>query len=201
MKGIDRRLLIFQRQSCLKYIGYWNSMGRIKRFIYSGQEMMQKSFWRGENVRDSCQFGWNMMEILDRRITAYKDGSRVGIIDFKGKHSLSLLKVILMKVHNIGYTIDSVRGRQYDYYDDDGYKHHGQSRINNLTASDDFETGIDELLVSLYGDIYSFSAHMADHHIFFNVFEMENDFRTRLLLEYRKEYAEFNDFFKLTEWN
>ena len=30
---------------------------------------------------------------------------------------------------------------------------------------------------------------------------MENDFRTRLLLEYRKEYAEFNDFFKLTEWN
>ena len=122
---------------------------------------MQKSFWRGENVRDSCQFGWNMMEILDRRI--------------------------------------SVRGRQYDYYDDDGYKHHGQSRINNLTASDDFETGIDELLVSLYGDITSFSAHMADHHIFFNVFEMENDFRTRLLLEYRKEYAEFNDFFKLTE--
>ena len=142
-----------------------------------------------------------MMEILDRRITEYKDGCRVGIIDFKGKHSLSLLKVILMKVHNIGYTIDSVRGRQYDYYDDDGYKHHGQSRINNLTASDDFETGIDELLVSLYGDIYSFSAHMADHHIFFNVFEMENDFRTRLLLEYRKEYAEFNDFFKLTEWN
>ena len=96
------------------------------------------------------------MEILDRRITEYKDGSRVGIIDFKGKHSLSLLKVILMKVHNIGYTIDSVRGRQYDYYDDDGYKHHGQSRINNLTASDDFETGIDELLVSLYGDIRLF---------------------------------------------
>ena len=58
-----------------------------------------------------------------------------------------------------------------------------------------------ELLVSLYGDITSFSAHMADHHIFFNVFEMENDFRTRRLLEYRKEYAEFNDFFKLTEWN
>ena len=71
-----------------------------------------------------------------------------------------------MKVHNIGYTIDSVRGRQYDYYDDDGYNHHGQSRINNLTASDDFETGIDELLVSLYGDITSFSAHMADHHFF-----------------------------------
>ena len=141
------------------------------------------------------------MEILNRRIIEYKDGSRDGIIDFKGILSSSLLKVILMKVHNIGYTIDSVRGRQNDYYDDDGYKHLGQSRIKNLTASDDFETSLDELLVSISGDVYSFYAHMADHHIFFKVFEMENDFRTRLLLEYRKEYAEFNDFFKLTEWS
>ena len=141
------------------------------------------------------------MEILNRRIIEYKDGIRSGIIDFKGNLSSSLLKVILRKVHNIGYTIDSVLGRQNDYYDDDGYKHHGQSRIKNLTASDDFETSLDELLESLWGDVVCFSAHMADHDISFRVFELKNEFRTRLMLDYRKEYAEFNDFFKLTEWN
>ena len=106
-----------------------------------------------------------------------------------------------MKVHDIGYTIDRVLNKQSDYYDDDGYKHHGQSRIKNLTASDDFETSLDELSESLWGDEVCFSAHMADHHIFFSVFELKNDFITRLMLDYRKEYVEFNDFFTLTEWD
>ena len=93
-----------------------------------------------------------------------------------------------------------MRAGKSDYWDDEGYKHHGTAREVSPGASDDFETSIDELLAGLGGDEYSFSAHMADHHISGNVVELANDRVIRLLLDYRAEYTELTYFFRKDNW-
>lgn len=47
---------------------------------------------------------------------------------------------------------DRVRAGKSDYWDVEGYKHHGTAREVSPGASDDFETSIDELLAGLGGD-------------------------------------------------
>ena len=140
------------------------------------------------------------MEIVDRRIVEYKDGSRLGMIDFTGTDTCSVLRAALKKVHDIGYSIDRVMDKKSDYWDDDGYgyKHHGTVREVSPAASDEFETWIDELFLG--GDEHYFFAHMADHHISVNIFEMTSDYVIRLLLDYRAEYTEFSDFFRKEYW-
>ena len=144
-----------------------------------------------------------VMKIIDRSIVQYKDASRTALIDFDAKSAVSVLELFLRKIHDIGYTIDSLGGRECDYQDDEGYHHHGRSRVIDLEASDTDINDIDKHLHDLgNADEYSFSAHKAEQHIHGNIIGFESRLHVfRLLLEYRAEFCkEIEDLFRVLEW-
>ena len=143
------------------------------------------------------------MKIIDRRIVQYKDASRSAMIDFQAMSAVSVLELFLRKIHDIGYTIDSLGGRECDYQDDEGYHHHGRSGVIDLEVSDTDKIDIDKLLAGLgFAEEYSFSAHKAEQHIYGNIIGFESRLHVfRLLLVYRAEFCkEIEDLFRVLEW-